>query len=1183
MHQLLTEQTKRLLGTDEAQLAGVLNELKRVAGFDGVSPDAARLLTGLGVFLERVDAAYEQGERNLHLKTRSLQQSSVELTHTTDRIRVELASRTRAIESLRETANNLMQSIDADLPPLIDDNLESLSRLMSDLVQQREESQKDLQAALIDLANQKFALDQHGIVSITDAAGRIVYANDKFCEVSGYSREQLLGLNHRIFASGIHPEAFFADLWRVILAGKVWHGEICNRSRHGDLYWVQSTIVPLRDNTGVPTQFIAIRTNITARKLMEVEINAAEARLRHITNAVPGVVYQCEVGRGQTRYTFVSDRLNEIRGLDREFLMADGRISEQQIVIEDRDRCVQGVVFAAACRGPWSDDFRILMSDGALRWIRGEIRPEPELAADGATVFTGIWQDVTLLKEAGARLREITENIPVAVYQYRLALDGTQTIPFCSPALTRICGVTPEEVLLNANALFERVHVSDQAAFSAALFRCADTGEAWSGDFRLMHKVSDLPVWVHGASQLKQVADGSILWNGYLADISDSKHASDELSRAKEDAESANRAKSGFLANMSHEIRTPMNGIIGMTELALETDLNDEQREYLNIVKSSSASLLQVINDILDFSKIEAGKLLIEKIPFNLGRTVGDTLKALAVQAHSKGIELVCDIGPDVPMAVVGDAGRLRQILINLIGNAIKFTDQGEVVLQVGIASESDGVGVFHFTISDTGIGIPESKLGSIFEAFSQEDSSITRRYGGTGLGLTISARLVEALAGRIWVESEVGRGSKFQFSVPLVRDTHSTDVPLDVTQLCGLKALVVDDNQVNRVVLTRLLKTVGVQALEVGSGEVAVSVMLQEVGRGKPFDLVLMDARMPGMDGFAAGERILAMPHCADIPLVMLSPAGLKGDAQRSRALGFAAYLSKPFVRDELVQVLIRAMHAAPSGLALEGTRHPTKEQASLDVLLVEDNAVNQKLATTLLKNWGHRVTLAENGQLALNALARHQFDLVLMDMMMPVMDGVEATRRFRATEQNRRTPIIAMTANAMQSDRDSCQAAGMDDFISKPIETVELQQLLLRYAHGDGTLLPPQAAHQLVGGNDSATHPTATAFDYDRALAGADQEVVAIIGQAFVDQWSRDLLTMKRALVDNDLSPVLHIAHALKGTLALFGARLAVELAQRLETLANRGNSAGMIELIDALNTEVEQLVVALQRSKV
>jgi two-component system sensor histidine kinase/response regulator len=1184
MHKLLTRQARRLLGVEEGQLPSVLAELARLASTEGLSASAASVLGGLGGFLARVEEAYEQSDRDLDLKTRSLQLSSVELSHTNDRLRYELDSRTRAIDSLRETANSLLKNVDTDLPALQDDNLESLSQLMAELVNQREIGQRDLQAALSDLAKQKFALDQHAIVSIADLSGNITYANDKFCQISGYSREALLGHNHRLINSGLQDRDYFQNLWQTILAGEVWHGEICNRARSGHLYWVQATIVPLVDDRGAPEQFIAIRTDITARKQLQAAMADAESRVRRITNAVPGVVYQCEVGHGKIRYTFLSDRLTEIRGLDRTALLADGSLAFAQIVSEDRERCFSEVLDAAARRASWHGDYRVLLPDGSLRWIRSEIKPEPQLASDGATVFTGIWQDVTQLKEAGERLRQVTESIPVVVFQYRLWADGRQNFSFCSSVVQAICGLEPEDVMADPAAFFDQVFEEDREPFVEAFVASAKNNVRIAIEFRMHHKTSGAVIWVHGESMPKKAEDGGVLWNGYLTDITQAKQASNELSRAKEAAEVANRAKSDFLANMSHEIRTPMNGVIGMTELALETELTQEQREYLEIVKSSSDALLRVINDILDFSKIEAGKLMIEKVSFNLGRMVGETLKSLAIRAQAKGLELVCDMDPDVPTAVVGDPGRLRQILMNLIGNAIKFTEHGEVVLHIGAEQHGSQMRLFRFSVQDSGIGIPPALLDSIFEAFSQEDSSITRRFGGTGLGLSISRRLVEALGGQISVQSELGRGSRFEFSALMEVISHGAVASDNAEQLAGLKVLLVDDNEVNRRVISRALDSLGMHTSQADSGSGALAAVAQAATTSARFDLVLLDAHMPGMDGFTAARQMLALPGCADLTLVMSSSAGLKGDAQRSKEVGFAAYLSKPFTRIELTQLLSRVVNGTQANTTELVTRHVIQdEDQALDVLLVEDNVVNQKLAIALLGRWGHRVTVADDGLVALDLLEDRRFDLVLMDMMMPVLDGLEATRRFRAVEQGRRTPIVAMTANVMQGDRERCLHAGMDDYISKPIETAELQRVLSRcrsQLQFDSNLIATE------NGPTEVVSSAAPEFDFVAGLHAADQEVVDIIAEVFVEQWPLDLQKMTSALAENDLTPLLHTAHALKGTLGMFGAKPAVLLAAELEQLAANKNPdaaapvrALAMEKLMVLHVQVDLLLAALR----
>jgi PAS domain S-box-containing protein len=1172
MHKLLARQVKRKLGVLEDRLASLLVECQQ-ADVTGLPADVLAVLQGLGALLQSVDEAYQQSDRDLELKTRSLELSSVELTQSNTRLRDELASRTRAIDSLRETARELMASIDTEQTLSADDNLETLSLIMRDLVRQHEESQLDLHEALTDLAYQKFALDQHAIVSTTNMAGDILYANDKLCDISGYTRAELLSQNHRILNSGVHDKAFFAAMWETIASGKVWHGEICNKAKVGHLYWVAATIVPLRDDAGMPSMYVAIRTDITERKAMEVSMKAAEARLRHITNTVPGVVFQWHVSPTSYRFTFVSERVREVLGFGPDELKLDPTLSTKQIFGEDRQRVIDGVLDAARRRSIWRGEYRIRMEKGGLRWIRAEINPEPDLAKDGATIFTGIWQDVTALKEADARLREVTENIPVAVFQYYVEDSGKFKITFMSATIEAICGENADSIIENTGLLPQLVHPDDRALFATRLGAANPSAHAQTVDFRMVHKHSGAIVWVHGEAHPRQLSHGGWVWNGYFTDITASKQAAEELQKAKEDAEAASRAKSDFLANMSHEIRTPMNGVIGMTDLLLDTTLDDEQREYLGIVKSSADALLRVINDILDFSKIEAGKLQIEHIPFNLGQSVAETLKTVALRANEKGLELVLDLAPDVPLAVVGDPGRLRQVLVNIIGNAIKFTEKGEIVVSVARVAPSDGTQL-RFSVKDSGIGIPASKLGAIFDAFSQEDSSTTRKYGGTGLGLTICSRLVAAMGGTIWVESSVGQGSVFHFTLRVDQDAVAPAPVPAMAHFQGLRVLIVDDNAINRLVLTRSLSAEGMQPHAVDSGRAALQ-WLAAAGPGhRACDLVLLDAQMPEMDGFTVARHILELAGCGQLPMVMLTSAGLKGDAQLALESGIRGYLTKPVAREELLQAIARVLNLQQSRSSSLVTSHSIREQqVVMKVLLVEDHAINQKLAITLLERWGHHVDVAENGQIAVDKVAQETFDVILMDMMMPVMDGLEATRRIRASEGARRTPIIAMTANAMESDRERCLEAGMDDYISKPIKAQELQAMLQRFSVVHVPL--PLTAPAPIDGVHAASIP---AFDYAAAMGVVDQEVLGIIAQAFAEQWPEDLRKIREGLQHGDLKSVLHTSHALKGTLAMFGAQPASDLAAQMERMAMQSNAAGVAVLVDPLVVELDLVIAAI-----
>jgi two-component system sensor histidine kinase/response regulator len=654
-------------------------------------------------------------------------------------------------------------------------------------------------------------------------------------------------------------------------------------------------------------------------------------------------------------------------------------------------------------------------------------------------------------KELNQKFRLLLDSTAEAIY----GIDPNGLCIFCNPACVRMLGHENAGALLgrsmHAIAQHTRADGSPNSAEGCRIHQCLREGKETQAEDEVFWRADGtrFPVQYSCSPMFRDgTAIGAVVT---FVDISERKRIETELQQAKKAAEAASSAKSEFLANMSHEIRTPMNGIIGMSELALDTDLSAEQREYLEGVRMSAHALLKLINDILDFSKIEAGKLDLEVVDFELREMLGNTMKTLTFRAHDKGLELAYEIPPSVPNHLQGDPTRLRQVLVNLVGNALKFTEQGEIVVAVEVVERSAADVELHFSVRDTGIGISPDKQKLIFEPFSQADGSTTRKFGGTGLGLTISTQLVEMMNGRIWVESEPGAGSTFHFTTRFgVKPAGSTPrVALIPSKLQDTPVLIVDDNATNRRILTDTLRHWQMRPTAVESGAAALLALRQAADAGKPFRLVLVDAMMPEMDGFMLAARIKEEQDFANVTIMMLTSGNQRGDAARCRELGMAAYLVKPVQQAELFSTIVQALGISFEKPALSApvvpNPQPQRSQA-LNILLAEDNAVNQKVAVRMLEKLGHKVTVADNGRQALLALEKQAFDVVLMDVQMPEMGGFQATEIIRTSElqSGRHLPIIAMTAHAMKGDREKCLEAGMDAYVAKPMQAKEIQEAM-------------------------------------------------------------------------------------------------------------------------------------------
>jgi PAS domain S-box-containing protein len=1016
-----------------------------------------------------------------------------------------------------------------------------------------------------------------------DGASRFVRINKALTSYFGLGNPaQAIGKTDFDFFTEEFARTAYADEQEIIRTGQPLVGkEEMLPWLDGRVRWVSSTKMPFRDKDGQISGTFGVSRDITHFKLTEGALRESEAQFRGtFENAAVGIAHEDLAGR----FLRFNERFCTILGYAPAELVGKNlaEVTHPEDLVADLaqiDRLTRGESFS------YTMEKRFIRKDGTVIWADRTVSLQLD-ATDKPTYLIKIIQDISQRKRAQERLRQSEaqfrgtfENAAVGIAHEDLAGRFLRfNERFCT-----ILGYTPTELV--GKNLSEVTHPEDLAA-DLAQFGALTRGESssYTMEKRFIRK-DGTSVWAELTVSLQFDATGKpTYFIKIIQDISERKRLEKELRQAKVVAEAANQAKDEFLANVSHEIRTPLNAILGMTELTLDTPLTVDQRHYLKTVKSASENLLDIINDLLDFSKIEAGKLELDTADFSLRAVLGETLRVLAMRAHRKGLELVNDVQPDVPDALIGDAGRLRQVLLNLVGNAIKFTEKGEVIVRVKIAADSvaDGEVGLHFKVSDTGIGISLVKQATIFRAFEQEDTSTTRKYGGTGLGLTIAAQLVALMGGTITVDSELGRGSTFSFTARFGRQPHPAEpvALLPPPQLDNLPVLIVDDNATNRHILEKWLRDWQMAPTAVSHGMAAMDALWHRAANGRPYALVLLDARLADTDGLTVAAMIRERPELSTTRIILLTSGERNGDSARIRQLRIDARLLKPVQQDELLQTIYEVMSRKNGDAPM--TARPTSLQetaegppavTSLHILVAEDDEFSAQVLEQLLMRQDHRVRLTNNGREALALAEGGIFDLLLLDVHMPELDGLQVIHAIRQRERTggRRLPVIALTARSRKEDRELCLAAGMDDFLTKPIRPAELLAAIDRLAAVSGlSRLVQPAAGEPIRLLDAAAV---------LAACGSDEEALRRMCRTFQNYLPVRLAEIGDALRDGDAPRLRDAAHKLTALLSAFSTT-AGDVASSLEDQAVQGRLEEARPLVEQLELMARQLLTLTSR---